>query len=70
VRAYGAHLNGLETSPWFASAAHTVGGPSRIADILAVVDILLRMGHMADASAAFTAAQFVALPIVISPLFR
>ena len=44
----GAHLNGLETFPWFASA-HMVGGPSRIADILAVVDILLRVGHMADA---------------------
>ena len=39
LRAYGAHLNGLETFPWFAAAvivSHMVGGPSRIADILAV----------------------------------
>jgi uncharacterized MAPEG superfamily protein len=37
--AYDAHLNGLQTFPWFASAVilpHMVG-PSRIADILAVV---------------------------------
>ena len=40
VRAYGAHLNGLETFPWFAASvivAHMLAGPSRIADALAVV---------------------------------
>ena len=51
VRAYGAHLNGLETFPWFAAAvivAHMVGGPSRIVDILAVIYILaVRIGHLA-----------------------
>ena len=81
ARAYGAHLNGLETFPWFASAvivAHMIGGPSRIVDILAVVYILVRIGHMAAyiadrqplRSAAFTVAQFVALAIFISPVFR
>ena len=50
VRACGAHLNALETFPWFAAAvivAHMVGGPSRTADVLAVVYVLLRIGHMA-----------------------
>ncbi len=81
VRAYGAHLNGLETFPWFAAAvivAHMVGGPSRVADILAVVYILLRVGHMVAyiggrqplRSAAFTLAQLVALAIFASPLYR
>ena len=81
ARAYGAHLNGLETFPWFASAvivAHMIGGPSRIADILAVVYILVRIGHMAAyltdrqplRSAAFGISQIIALAIFISPLFR
>ena len=81
ARAYGAHLNGLETFPWFASAvivAHIVAGPSRIVDILAVVYVLVRIGHMAAyiggrqslRSAAFTVSQLVALAIFISPLFR
>jgi len=81
VRAYGAHLNGLETFPWFAAAvivAHMVGGPSRIVDILAVVYVLVRIGHMTAyiggrqplRTGAFTLAQFVALAIFISPLFR
>jgi uncharacterized MAPEG superfamily protein len=81
VRAYGAHLNGLETFPWFAAAvivAHMVGGPSRIVDILAVIYILVRIGHLAAylagrqplRTAAFTVAQFVALAIFVSPLFR
>ncbi len=80
VRAYGAHLNGLETFPWFAAAvivAHMVGGPSRIADALAVVYVLLRIGHMAAyiggrqplRSAAFGLAQLVALAIFASPLY-
>jgi uncharacterized MAPEG superfamily protein len=55
-----------------------VGGPSRPADILAVVYVLLRVGHMAAylagrqplRSAAFTVAQFVALAIFVSPLLR
>ena len=45
LRAYGAHLNGLETFPWFAAAvivSHMVGGRSRIVDILAVLYILVR----------------------------
>src|SRR5271157_2120129 len=81
LRAYGAHLNGLETFPWFAAAvivSHMVGGPSRIVDILAVVYILLRIGHMAAyiggrqplRSAAFFVSQFVAVAIFVSPLFR
>lgn len=81
VRAYGAHLNGLETFPWFAAAvivAHMVGGPSRIVDILAVVYILVRVGHLGAYLAgrqplrtgAFTVAQLVALAIFVSPLFR
>jgi uncharacterized MAPEG superfamily protein len=80
LRAYGAHLNGLETFPWFAAAvivAHMVGGPSRIADVLAVVYILIRIGHMAAyisgrqplRSAAFGIGQLVALAIFASPLF-
>ena len=75
LRAYGAHLNGLETFPWFASAvivSHIVGGPSVVANVLAVVYILLRIGHMAAyitgrqplRSAAFTVAQFVALALM------
>jgi uncharacterized MAPEG superfamily protein len=81
LRAYGAHLNGLETFPWFAAAvivAHMVGGPSRIADALAVLYVLLRLGHMVAyiggrqplRSAAFTLAQLVAVAIFVSPLFR
>jgi uncharacterized MAPEG superfamily protein len=81
VRAYGAHLNGLETFPWFAAAvivAHMVGGPSRIVDILAVIYILVRIGHLAAylagrqplRTAAFAVGQFVALAIFVSPLFR
>ena len=80
IRAYGAHLNGLETFPWFAAAvivAHIVGGPSRIADALAIVYVLVRIGHMAAyiagrqplRTAAFGAAQLVALAIFVSPLF-
>jgi uncharacterized MAPEG superfamily protein len=81
ARAYGAHLNGLETFPWFAAAvivAHMIGGPSRIADILAAVYILARIGHMAAyiggrqplRSAAFGVSQLIAVAIFISPLFR
>ena len=81
VRAYGAHLNGLETFPWFAASvivAHMLAGPSRIADALAVFYILLRIGHMAAyisgrqplRSAAFGVAQLVALAIFVSPLFH
>ena len=81
ARAYGAHLNGLETFPWFASAvivAHMIAGPSRIVDVLAVAYILVRIGHMAAyiagrqplRSAAFAISQFVAVAIFISPLFR
>ena len=81
IRAYGAHLNALETFPWFAAAvivAHMVGGPGRIADGLAVVYVLLRIGHMAAyiagrqplRSAAFGLAQLCAVAIFVSPLFR
>jgi len=80
LRAYGAHLNGLETFPWFAAAvivAHMVGGPSRIADVLAVLYILVRIGHMTAYIAgrqplrttAFTIGQLVALAIFITPVF-
>ena len=81
ARAYGAQLNGFETFPIFAAAvivSHVVGGPSIAANILAVVYVLLRIGHMvayiADRqplrSAAFTVAQLVAVAIFILPAFR
>ncbi len=81
LRAYGAHLNALETFPCFAAAvivAHMVGGPSRIADGLAVVYVLLRIGHMAAYHRRPSAAplggvrprQLVAVAIFVSPLFR
>ena len=81
ARAYGAHLNGLETFPWFAAAvivAHMIGGPSRIADVLAVVYVLLRLGHMAAYIAAVSrcarrlsaSPSSSALAIFVSPLFR
>ena len=79
--AYGAHLNGMETFPWFAAAvivSHMVGGPSRMADILAVVYVLLRAGHMAAyirgrqpvRTTLFALGQLDALAIFILPLFR
>ncbi len=79
VRAYGAQLNGFETFPFFAAAvivAHMVGGPSRLADSLAVLYLLIRVGHMAAyiarnqpiRSAAFTLGQLVAVAIFLSPL--
>ncbi len=81
ARAYGAHLNGLETFPWFAAAvivSHMIGGPSTTANVLAVVYVLLRIGHMAAyvadrqplRSAAFGVAQLVAAAIFILPVFR
>lgn len=55
-----------------------IGGPSRIVDILAVVYILVRIGHMTAyiggrqplRSAAFGVSQLIAVAIFISPLFR
>ncbi|RBP05171.1 putative MAPEG superfamily protein [Roseiarcus fermentans] len=81
IRAYGAHLNALETFPVFAAAvivAHVVGGPSRAADVLAIVYVLVRLGHMAAyvagraplRSAAFGLGQLCAVAIFVSPLFR
>jgi uncharacterized MAPEG superfamily protein len=81
LRAYGAHLNGLETFPWFAAGvivSHMVGGPTRIADILAVLYILVRIGHITAyiagrqplRTAAFAIGQLIALAIFITPLFR
>lgn len=81
ARAYGAQLNGFETFPLFAAAvivSHMVGGPSTAANILAVIYVLLRVGHMAAyiadrqplRSAAFTVAQLVAAAIFILPAFR
>lgn len=81
IRAYGAHLNALETFPFFAAAvivAHMVGGPSRLVDVLAVVYILLRIGHMAAyvaanqpmRSAAFGLSSLCAIAIFVSPLAR
>ena len=81
IRAYGAHLNALETFPFFAAAvlvAHVVGGPSRVVDALAVVYILLRIGHMAAyvagrqplRSATFGLAALCAIAIFVSPLLR
>ena len=81
ARACGAHLNALETFPFFAAAvivAHVAGGPSRTAGVLAAVHILLRIGHMAACvagrqplrSAAFGLAQLAAVAIFVSPLFR
>jgi uncharacterized MAPEG superfamily protein len=81
ARAYGAQLNGFETFPLFAAAvivSHVVGGPSLTANVLAVIYVLLRIGHMAVyiagrqplRSAAWAAAQLVAVAIFITPLFR
>jgi uncharacterized MAPEG superfamily protein len=81
ARAYGAQLNGFETFPLFAAeviVSHVVGGPSAVTNILAVVYILLRIGHMAAyiagrqplRSAAFTLAQLIAAAIFILPAFR
>jgi uncharacterized MAPEG superfamily protein len=81
TRAYGAQLNGFETFPLFAAAvivAHIIGGPSRTIDLLAVLYVLLRLGHGAAylagrpplRSAAFGLAQLVSVVIFISPLFR
>ena len=81
VRAYGAQLNGFETFPFFAASvivAQMVGGPSRLADGLAVLYLVFRVGHMAAyiarnqplRSAAFTLGQLTALAIFVSPLLR
>jgi uncharacterized MAPEG superfamily protein len=81
ARAYGAQLNGFETFPLFAAAvivSHVVGGPSLAANILAVVYVLLRIGHMAAyiadrqplRSVAWAVAQLVAAAIFILPAFR
>ena len=58
--------------------SQVVGGPSRIADLLAVVYILVRIGHIGGLyrgrqplrSAAFAVGQLLALAIFISPPFR
>ena len=79
--AYGAHLNGLETFPWFAAAvivAHMLEGANATVNALAVVYVLLRVGHLAAylvdrqplRTTFFTVAQLVALAIFIHPLFR
>jgi uncharacterized MAPEG superfamily protein len=81
ARAYGAQLNGFETFPLFAAAvivSHIVGGPSMAANILAVLYVLLRIGHMAAyiadrqplRTAAFSLGQLVAAAIFILPAFR
>ncbi len=81
ARAYGAQLNGFETFPLFAAAvivSHIVVGPSLAANLLAVVYVLLRIGHMAAyigdrqplRSAAFSVAQLVAAAIFILAAFR
>lgn len=81
ARAYAAHLNAFETFPVFAAAvivAHVVEGASVTVDGLAIVYILIRVGHLAAyladrpplRSAAFTIAQLVAAAIFIHPLFR
>jgi uncharacterized MAPEG superfamily protein len=81
ARAYGAQLNGFETFPLFAAAvivSHIVGGPSMAANILAVLYVLLRIGHMAAyvadrqplRTAAFSLAQLIAAAIFILPAFR
>ena len=81
ARAYAAQLNGFETFPLFAAAvivSHVIGGPSGAANLLAIVYILLRLGHLAAyiadrqplRSAAFSLAQLVAVAIFILPAFR
>ena len=58
--------------------SHIVGGPSALANALAVIYVLLRIGHMAAyigdrqplRSAAFTVAQLIAAAIFIIPAFR
>ena len=81
ARAYGAQLNGFETFPIFAAAvivSHVVGGPSATTNALAVLYVLLRIGHMAAyigdrqplRSAAFIVAQLVVAAIFILSAFR
>jgi uncharacterized MAPEG superfamily protein len=58
--------------------AHIVAGPSRIVNILAVLYILVRIGHMAAyfagrqplRTAAFGVGQLLALAIFVSRLLR
>jgi uncharacterized MAPEG superfamily protein len=81
ARAHAAQLNGFETFPFFAAAvivSHIVGGPSAAANLLAVIYVVLRAGHLAAyladrqplRSAAFGLAQLAAIAIFILAAFR
>jgi uncharacterized MAPEG superfamily protein len=81
ARAYGAQLNGFETFPLFAAAvivSHVVAGTSMTTNILAVLYVLLRIGHMAAyiadrqpiRTACFSLAQLITAAIFILAAFR
>lgn len=80
-RAYAAHLNALETFPFFAAAviiALTMGAPASTVNVLAALYILLRVAHAllyifnqpAARSLAFAAAMAVNVTIFVLPAFR
>ena len=81
ARAYGAHLNGLETFAPFAAAvivAHIVQGANATTNVLAMLFILARLAHMGfylgDSqplrTTAFFAGLFLTIAIFVSPAFR
>lgn len=80
-RAYAAHLNGLESFPFFAVAvviALTMGARIETVNVLAAVYLLLRIAHgllyifdkPALRSVAFAAAMAVNVAIFVLPAFR
>lgn len=80
-RAYAAHLNALESFPFFAAAvviALTMGAPLYTVNLLAVLYVLLRVAHgllyvlnqSKARSLVFTAAMAVNIAIFVLPAFR
>lgn len=80
-RAYAAHLNALETFPFFAVAvviALTMGAPVYMVNVLAVLYIVLRIAHAllyifnqpAARSMVFAAAMAVSIGIFVLPAFK
>lgn len=80
-RAYAAHLNALETFPFFAAAviiALTMGAPASTVNVLAALYVLLRVAHAllyilnkpALRSLFFAAAMAVNVTIFLLPAFK
>jgi uncharacterized MAPEG superfamily protein len=81
ARAYGAQLNGFETFPLFAAAvivSHIARGPSVTTNILAVLYVVVRIGHMAAyigdrqplRTAAFSLGQLITAAVFVLSAFR